>query len=155
MAFAVFTEAPRGQQPPPPAWQQSTAYPKWVTRVRADTDGAKAYQCMQTGVSASSGSGPTGTGSVITDGTCIWRYTGPAYVKVYKTAHAVGNPSNSGGPWPDDGAYAVFALPNSSATPTSTVDPTDFTQQMMTVFGGPSQPAAESIAVNRDESSET
>jgi hypothetical protein len=40
-------------------------------------NGANNYIVIQTGISAPSGSGPTGTGSSITDGTVIWAYLDP------------------------------------------------------------------------------
>jgi hypothetical protein len=59
----------------PSAWQATTAYTvgKHVTN---DTSPVKIYICTTAGTSAGSG-GPTGTGSGITDGTCVWSYVGP------------------------------------------------------------------------------
>lgn len=64
----------------PSAWAQSTAY------VRDPTDGGTSrvtangnlYQCRTAGTSASSGAGPSGTGSDITDGSAHWTYIGAA-----------------------------------------------------------------------------
>jgi len=134
--FATFTVAPLGQPTPNPAWATNTLYTKYFSMVRADSSGVNAYQCIQTGLSASSGSGPTGMGSFIVDNGTVWRYTGPAYVKCFKTSHATGGPG-PGGTWPDDGAYAIFSLATSSTIPVSIINPTDLTQQMMTVYGGP------------------
>lgn len=55
--------------PGAPNWAASTAY-----AVGAQvTNGANVYTCTTAGTSASSG-GPTGTGSSITDGTCVWAF---------------------------------------------------------------------------------
>lgn len=56
-----------------PAWAGSTAYAATGALVINDT--GKVYELLTAGTSASSG-GPTGTGSSITDGTCVWRYAG-------------------------------------------------------------------------------
>jgi hypothetical protein len=56
-----------------PAWAISTAYDPVGRLVTNDT--GKIYELLTTGTSAGSG-GPTGTGSSITDGTCVWRYIG-------------------------------------------------------------------------------
>lgn len=72
------------------AWAASTAYVTEVTslggvaltnKVHADVVYANGnyYRCITSGTSAGSGSGPTGTGSSITDGTCVWEYVGPYY----------------------------------------------------------------------------
>ncbi|CAE6746611.1 hypothetical protein R69619_02727 [Paraburkholderia nemoris] len=53
-----------------PAWVKSTAYAVGAL-VSA---GGNTYQCATAGTSASSGSGPTGTGSGIADGTAVWNY---------------------------------------------------------------------------------
>lgn len=56
----------------PAAWQASTPYTvgEYVTN---DTAPVKVYKCTTAGTSAGSG-GPTGTGSGIVDGTCVWAY---------------------------------------------------------------------------------
>jgi uncharacterized phage protein gp47/JayE len=56
-----------------PAWQTGHAY-ALLDRV---TNGGAVYQASQTGTSASSGGGPSGTGSAITDNGVIWQYLGP------------------------------------------------------------------------------
>ncbi len=53
-----------------PAWAGSTAYT--VGNI-VYNDTAKVYVCVTAGTSASSG-GPTGTGSSISDNTCVWDY---------------------------------------------------------------------------------
>jgi len=60
-------------QPPtlPPAWANSRAY---VVGDRV-TNNNSLYQCTTAGTSASTGTGPSGTGTGITDGTtCVWKY---------------------------------------------------------------------------------
>jgi hypothetical protein len=53
----------------PTAWTITTAYPagSYVS------NGGVYYKCITSGVSAGAG-GPSGTGSSITDGTCVWKY---------------------------------------------------------------------------------
>lgn len=53
------------------AWAPSTAYSGSVTR----RNGIRTYTLTTPGTSAASG-GPTGTGTGITDGTCVWSYFG-------------------------------------------------------------------------------
>jgi hypothetical protein len=55
-------------------WQASTGY---SLGDHVSCDGGKVYVCRTAGTSAG-GSGPTGTGSGISDGTCTWDYLGPA-----------------------------------------------------------------------------
>lgn len=55
------------------AWAQSTAY----TLGQMISNGGNAYQCTTAGTSAATGTGPSGTGSGITDGTAVWEYVGP------------------------------------------------------------------------------
>jgi len=45
-------------------------------------NGSQYYQCTTGGLSASSGGGPTGTGTGITDGTCVWQSVQPV-LKVF------------------------------------------------------------------------
>lgn len=61
-----------------PAWAVSTAYIAGDKR----TAGANQYNCTTPGTSSASGSGPTGTGSGITDGTVVWAYISPANAQV-------------------------------------------------------------------------
>jgi len=72
-----------------PAWAPTTAYggalapgtslPDAIgdTTNSLVTNGSNIYVCMVGGTSAGSG-GPSGTSGAITDGTCTWRYVGPA-----------------------------------------------------------------------------
>ncbi|RWL14896.1 MAG: hypothetical protein EOR57_31615 [Mesorhizobium sp.] len=55
------------------AWTISTAY-SVLGRI-VTNDSGKMYQLVTAGTSAGAG-GPTGTGSAITDGTCVWNYVG-------------------------------------------------------------------------------
>lgn len=52
------------------SWAISIAYTtgQWVA------NGSNVYVCTTSGTSASSGGGPTGTGTGIIDGTCVWNY---------------------------------------------------------------------------------
>ena len=56
-------------------WQQNTVYNATGSEVVA---GGNLYGCTSGGTSASTGFGPTGTGSSISDGTVIWTYLGIA-----------------------------------------------------------------------------
>lgn len=61
-----------GYLAPNGAWAQSTAY-KVHNLV---SNGGNVYGCTTTGTSLGSGGGPTGTGSGISDGSCVWDYIG-------------------------------------------------------------------------------
>jgi hypothetical protein len=50
-------------------WAQSTSYTANISRVQ---NGGNLYLCTGTGTSATSGSGPSGTGNSISDGSCTW-----------------------------------------------------------------------------------
>ena len=54
------------------AWAQSTAYLVGDRR----TANGNAYHCTVAGTSLGSGTGPSGTGTAIVDGTATWRYLG-------------------------------------------------------------------------------
>lgn len=59
------------------AFNTTTVYPAWGPNTDYAlrtfvVNGASLYECTTAGTSASSGSGPTGTGSTITDGAVIW-----------------------------------------------------------------------------------
>lgn len=55
-------------------WATSTAYA--VGDRRKAGSPAHVYQCTQAGASASTGSGPSGTGATVADGTCVWTHLG-------------------------------------------------------------------------------
>jgi len=55
------------------AWVLSTAYA--IVGMTVENDSGKIYELVTAGTSAGSG-GPTGTGSAISDGTCVWNYLG-------------------------------------------------------------------------------
>jgi hypothetical protein len=56
----------------PAKWGKSKAYTTYVRTV----NGGSVYECVTSGTSAASGSGPTGTGASIADGTVTWKYLG-------------------------------------------------------------------------------
>lgn len=63
-------------------WATSTAYVEGdVVKGVGDT---KRYVCLQSGTSSSGGGGPTGTGSSITDGSCVWKYTSGCFANNWK-----------------------------------------------------------------------
>ena len=57
----------------PSVWAQNTVY---AAGSKIRNDNGKFYSLRTPGTSASSGAGPTGTGLTITDGTCVWHYSG-------------------------------------------------------------------------------
>lgn len=67
-------------------WAASTVYP---LNKHVINDGGKVYVCTTAGTSAGSG-GPTGTGSGITDGTCVWNYVGVVDATMDNTSIANG-----------------------------------------------------------------
>ena len=67
--FCVLTRVVTGKTVP---WAQSTAYALGANVYVLANNAV--YRCVQAGTSAASGSGPTGTGLAITDGTCIWNW---------------------------------------------------------------------------------
>ena len=54
-------------------WAQSTSYTAFTSWIQ---NGGSIYLCRTSGTSASSGSGPTGTGTNITDGSAAWVFIG-------------------------------------------------------------------------------
>lgn len=75
-----------------------TAWASGVTHAVDDlvTNAGNVYRCAQAGTTASA---PTGTGTAITDGTCVWEYVGAgtAAVQVDFTAESTGVlPANAG-----------------------------------------------------------
>jgi hypothetical protein len=61
--------------PEPAAWATSTGYTSGTSVVKAN---GNVYLCSQTGTSASSGTGPSTTGTNIVDGSCKWDFQGLA-----------------------------------------------------------------------------
>jgi len=61
-----------GAKPSSGLWAQSTGYGVGG-KYRAN---GNVYMCVQSGTSAATGTGPSGTGSAIVDGTAAWRYLG-------------------------------------------------------------------------------
>lgn len=55
----------------PPLWAQSTSYAKYTVVI---TSANSIYICLQAGTSSASGTGPSGTGLSIADGTCMWGF---------------------------------------------------------------------------------
>lgn len=91
------------------AWATSTAYSLNAYR---SANGA-VYKCTTAGTSASSGSGPSGTGSSITDGTAVWAYQAPT-LKIFSGAE----PVNVAAADPS-GTLATMTLPATSLTTSS------------------------------------
>lgn len=61
----------------PTAWAPSTTYSATVgSRSVVSTADGRLYICVTSGASASSGPGPSGTGTAITDGTAAWYFLG-------------------------------------------------------------------------------
>lgn len=63
------------------AWAVTTAY----TSGELVKTGISIFRCTTGGTSASSGAGPTGTGSSITDGTAVWAFVGTLSSGPYET----------------------------------------------------------------------
>ncbi|MEX3955893.1 major capsid protein P2 [Trinickia sp. EG282A] len=105
MAGAVIKKMFVHQSNYGPAWATSTAY----TVGALVTDGANLYQCTTAGTSASSGAGPTGTGTGIVDGTAQWSYVSAAgsisYMQVRNAGVIIweGAPSDAQGDQTDYG----------------------------------------------------
>lgn len=59
----------------PAAWAPLTAYSGTPGSRSVVTNGGRTYICETPGISAASG-GPTGTGTIIVDGTVVWRFLG-------------------------------------------------------------------------------
>jgi uncharacterized phage protein gp47/JayE len=59
----------------PVAWAPTTAYVATVGARSVVTNDGRTYICTTGGNSAGAG-GPTGTGTAIADGTCVWRFLG-------------------------------------------------------------------------------
>jgi len=57
-----------------PLWAPNTKYAAGAVVVTVTASKATPYYCKTAGVSAHSGNGPTGTGSAIEDGSCVWEY---------------------------------------------------------------------------------
>lgn len=67
-------------------WAQSTAY---VLNQQVNSPGG-VYRCTTAGTSSGSGTGPSGTGTGITDGTAVWSYVGPTEMVLDNTNIASG-----------------------------------------------------------------
>lgn len=70
----VFTNSTAYFMPISGAWWQGSWYYPRGARVQS---GANLYECTQAGTSSAS-TNPTGTGSAISEGGCVWKYIGPA-----------------------------------------------------------------------------
>ncbi|MET0996752.1 MAG: hypothetical protein ABWY20_23010, partial [Mycobacterium sp.] len=70
IGFDVFQE---GDARTGSAWAQSTAYGSIGQHVN---NSGRSYKVVTPGTSAASGTGPSGTGASITDGTVVWAYDG-------------------------------------------------------------------------------
>ncbi len=68
------------------AWAINTVYAVGALRLN---DTGKIYYCRQAGSSSFIATGPTGTGSSITDGSCIWAYIATAAAAVVVPVEAV------------------------------------------------------------------
>jgi hypothetical protein len=58
----------------PAKWGKAKAYTTYVRVVNGSS--SSVYECVTSGTSAASGTGPSGTGSAIADGTVVWKYLG-------------------------------------------------------------------------------
>lgn len=114
-------------------WKPSTAYTVngMTTRVLAN---GNFYVCTQSGTSAATGTGPSGTAtSGITDGTCTWGYTPPGWRTLFAAAFCEGQIFGALGAWSDGytnlkdyGAIANEGIFLAPGTPTGGGRPTWF-----------------------------
>jgi hypothetical protein len=74
-------------------WAQSTAY---VQGAIVKTAAGNIYSCTTAGTSASSGTGPSGTGIAVTDGTVTWDYQGQYTASPYQADYPVLTTSSNG-----------------------------------------------------------
>lgn len=94
--LCVLTTIRTGYSKP---WTTNTAY-DLGDNITFPSPRNTVYRCIQGGVSASSGEGPTGKGQSIEDGTCIWRWINDAAInaKVGIYNEVVGDPGG-GSSW--------------------------------------------------------
>ncbi|WP_375283439.1 hypothetical protein [Sphingobium yanoikuyae] len=100
-------------------WLPNTAYNAGDNISReAPVNGV--YRCIQAGTSAPSGAGPTGTGSTIVDGSCIWMWINAqainAKVGIYNEIVVKENAGNSWGQANNFELHAGFKSPFAVAT---------------------------------------
>lgn len=99
-------------------WAQSTGYTAFTSWIQ---NNGNIYLCRTTGTSNSSGTGPSGTGTNITDGSCAWIFIGTeaigtsAILKVF-----TGSPPASCAAAEAGTLLVQFALASSYASPAST-----------------------------------
>lgn len=117
------------------AWAQNTAYtPIGLQRIA----NGNRYTLIQTGTSANSGTGPTGTGSGIADGTCVWNYQSGApplakylctpknFLMAAYTSDPVGGVAPQRVWWSVQGDDTTWPAPGSNAAITGMSDFNDF-----------------------------
>jgi len=69
-------------------WEQSTVYA--LNQQVSNANGV--YICTTAGMSSGSGTGPSGTGSGISDGSAVWTYLGAASLVLQNVSLAAGQP---------------------------------------------------------------
>lgn len=126
------------------AWVASTAYSVLGTQVIAN---GSRYTLVIAGTSAATGTGPTGTGSGIVDGTCQWNYQSGAppnarHICTPKNFLMVGNTSDPVGGlgpkrvwWSASGDATTWPAPGSNAAITTMSDYNDFEGNFGPIMG--------------------
>jgi hypothetical protein len=138
------------------AWAASHAYSTLGAYVLAN---GNRYTLTQAGTSASTGTGPSGTGSGITDGTCLWNYqAGPPpqaqhictpknFLMLGNTYDAVGGTNIQRVWWSAAGDATSFPSPGSDAAITGMSDYNDFEGNFGPITGLVSSLANADVAI--------
>jgi hypothetical protein len=126
------------------AWQQSHAYGSLGAYVLAN---GNRYVLTQTGTSASSGTGPSGTGFGITDGTCVWDYqsspppqarfvcTPKNFVMVANTLDGAGGLGPARAWWSANGDATSWPAPGTAQAQAAMSDYNDFRGNLGEITG--------------------
>lgn len=127
-----------------PAWATSTVYSVVGEYVLAN--GAR-YQLTVAGTSASTGTGPSGTGTAITDGTCTWSYQSSAppqarqiaiaknFCIVANTSDPVGGTNPARVWWSVNGDPTTWPVPGSDQAQAGQSDYNDIVGQLGDITG--------------------
>jgi len=80
-----------------PLWAPKTKYAAGDVAITVTGSTYTPYRCKTAGVSATSGKGPTGNGSAIKDGTCVWEYYLVGSTAVQRASNGWGTSSSARG----------------------------------------------------------
>jgi lysophospholipase L1-like esterase len=84
-----------------PAWAPATKYAAGAVVVTVTGSRYTPYRCKTAGISAASGTGPTGTGTAIADGSCVWEYYLLGSTSVQRPSAGWGTASSARGKFND------------------------------------------------------